>query len=48
MPAESTPPLPPSAGAEPAEATFSVQPSAAANSLALRIIAVVALIFLID
>ena len=48
MPAESTPPLPASAGAEPAEATFSVQPSAAANSLALRIIAVVALIFLID
>ena len=48
MPAESTPPVPPSTGAESADATFSVEPSAAGNSLALRIIAVVALIFLID
>ena len=46
MPAESTPP--PAADAESTEAAFSVQPSAAANSLALRIIAVVALIFILD
>ena len=48
MPAESTPPVPSSTAIESADATFSVEPSAAGNSLALRIIAVVALIFLID
>ena len=48
MPAESTPSVPPSTGNESADAMFSVEPSAAGNSLALRIIAVVALIFLID
>ena len=48
MPAESTPSVPPSTSTESAEATFSVEPSAAGNSLALRIVAIVALIFLID
>src|SRR5690606_38410199 len=47
MSAESTSPASPSPETDHAD-TFSVQPSDAGNSLALRIIAIVALVFILD